>query len=392
MNVFFKMLSVLIVFSVIGCGGSKDSPPKNTVDDTEDVVDTDNTTSDTETATEITIDATAGGLGAPKSNPLNKHTYFSFESGAVVELTDDEAATSNAWDIAFKRSAIKLNGGISGSKGVTGYYVKNNTEAYNAEGDAVVSWFDTATKETELEDLNSITEADIPADSEFTADSLVKAIKGDGSTDGWWLYDPATHLVSANATKYWVIKTSEGTSYAKVKIDSLTKTASFREIAVSFSLQATGESVFSNTTFQHTFNVPLGSGYLYYDFDSQTEVSSDNNNWDIKIGYEAMNYNIFLNGGVSGTGSAAAFGPFESSDEFLSGSVVPFFTSDSSGGLFVTSSWYAYSLANDNKLYPNYRVYIINSGTNSYKLQILSYYHPETTESAYITIRFEKIK
>jgi len=63
------------------------------------------------------VDATAGGLGAATDDPANKWTYFSFDDG-VVELTDEESLTSDAWDLGFKRFNIKSNSGPSGDAGV----------------------------------------------------------------------------------------------------------------------------------------------------------------------------------------------------------------------------------------------------------------------------------
>ena len=64
---------------------------------------------ETETSTEklssstITIDAT---------NQEN-WTYFSFEQGQVVEIPN--ADVSKDWDLAFQRTKVKINGGVSGT-------------------------------------------------------------------------------------------------------------------------------------------------------------------------------------------------------------------------------------------------------------------------------------
>mgnify|MGYP000132332532 CR=1 FL=1 len=63
------------------------------------------------------LDATAGGVSADADDPANRWTYFSFETGEV-ELSDEEALTSEAWDLGFKRFNIKSNSGPSGPKGV----------------------------------------------------------------------------------------------------------------------------------------------------------------------------------------------------------------------------------------------------------------------------------
>lgn len=40
--------------------------------------------------------------------------YFSFAKGDFVDLTEEEAATSLEWDIAFQRYYIRTNSGTSG--------------------------------------------------------------------------------------------------------------------------------------------------------------------------------------------------------------------------------------------------------------------------------------
>ncbi len=352
--------------------------------------------------TTLTVDATAGGAGAPASDPKNKYTYVNLATGSVVDLSDADAATFSEWDIAFKRSAVRLNGGLSGPKGVVGYFTGNNAEAYDANKIPILSWFQAATAETELPDFEAVTAAQIPADSEFKADKLVPAIKGDGTSDGWWLYDPATHAVTAVATNWWVIKSNAGNSYARLHVADLVRdsTANVRRFTLEWYYQGSADTEFGAGLQTRVVEVPLTGGAKYVDFDTPADDADPANvpEWDFKIEYIAASteYRITLNGGVSGTGKAAAFGPITNPDTYMSGTdstVVTHYQSDSAGGIFVDSSWYAYNLTgNDHKLWPNYRVYLIKSGSDVFKLQVLSYYHPQTTtESGWYTIRYEKI-
>ncbi|HRI54068.1 MAG TPA: HmuY family protein [Pseudomonadota bacterium] len=61
------------------------------------------------------VDATAGGSANFGKNPF---VYLDLIGGKKVEVTDVQAIASGAWDIAFKRWQIKLNGGDSGPGGV----------------------------------------------------------------------------------------------------------------------------------------------------------------------------------------------------------------------------------------------------------------------------------
>jgi hypothetical protein len=327
----------------------------------------------------------------------------------VVDLSDADAATSTDWDIAFKRSLVKLNGGLAGPKGVAGYFAGNNTEAYGPDGsdaddkpDPLLPWFQAATADSERPDFEAVTDAQIPADTEFKTDKLVPAIKGDGTNDGWWFYHGApTFAVTAVATNWWVIKSSAGDSYARLHVADLVRdsTAGVRRFTVEWYYQGTADTEFGATLQTRVVEVPLDGGAKYVDFDTPADDADPANvpNWDFKIEYDgtAREYRMTLNGGVSGTGKAAAYGPVTDPDTYTSGTdstVVTHYQSDSAGGIFVDSSWYAYNLAGGHKLWPNFRVYLIKSGTDVYKLQILSYYHPQTTtESGWYSIRYEKV-
>ena len=60
------------------------------------------------------------------SNATDPWKYFSFAKGDFVELTEEEAATSLDWDIAFQRYYIRTNSGTSG-KGQGGALDMNKT-------------------------------------------------------------------------------------------------------------------------------------------------------------------------------------------------------------------------------------------------------------------------
>jgi hypothetical protein len=58
-----------------------------------------------------TIDARSGGMQGTESFVYAKFT----DTGLVkIELLDDESLTNTEWDIAFRRSTIRLNSGASG--------------------------------------------------------------------------------------------------------------------------------------------------------------------------------------------------------------------------------------------------------------------------------------
>lgn len=117
----------------------------------------------------------------------NNWAYFSFEAGDTVAITDAE--NSNAWDLGFQRTRVKINGGISGP----------------GEGGVVML--------TET-DFASVTAA--PADGYLsdTADTLAIVPQ---SEKGWYIYTgPPTHWVLPLEDRVFVIKAADGT-FAKVR-------------------------------------------------------------------------------------------------------------------------------------------------------------------------------
>jgi hypothetical protein len=60
------------------------------------------------------IDATAGGSMVYGDNP---YIYVDLKTGTKVDINDIDARMSTAWDIALKRSSLRINGGDSGTGG-----------------------------------------------------------------------------------------------------------------------------------------------------------------------------------------------------------------------------------------------------------------------------------
>lgn len=103
-----------------------------------------------------------------------------------------------------------------------------------------------------------------------------------------------------------------------------------------------------------------------FDLDGTPEESLE---WDLAF----QGWDVFTNGGASGPGSGAAFGPLPPfyllfPDEALD---VPFLIADRTGGAF--AGWYAYG-GSAHSLYSRYHVYGVETGERRFKLQLLGYY------------------
>jgi len=115
---------------------------------------------------------------------------------AVDLETGGEAAADGPWDLACQRFHVKLNGGVSGDRGV---------------------------------EVAPLVGADFAAVTAAPADGWIRdAADGDDpgtdpdlafeQGDGWYVYDPATHVLTPRPV-VWVIRTSDG-NVVKAVIES----------------------------------------------------------------------------------------------------------------------------------------------------------------------------
>ena len=181
-NIVVWFMLFICVFIFFGCGSSDDENPESPLMESETTnVTPDNTGQDNDVvklkAHTFTIDATNEA----------EWSYFSLEIGDVVEVVD--AINSDAWDIGFKRTQVKLNGGISGP----------------GKGSVVML------TDTTFEDVTVAPEDGYLADSEGTLAIVPQSEKG------WYIYTgPPTHWILPIEDRVFVITAADGT-YAKVR-------------------------------------------------------------------------------------------------------------------------------------------------------------------------------
>lgn len=119
---------------------------------------------------------------------IGDYIRFSFETGTTT--------TGNDWDIAFRGSTIIVNGGEA---------TANDQPARTGDAGAYIA---TGT-------LASISEVDVTL---FEPDSASNGLAiPTGSGNGWYNYNPTTHVISPIAGKVIIVKTNDG-RYAKVEI------------------------------------------------------------------------------------------------------------------------------------------------------------------------------
>lgn len=138
-----------------------------------------------------TIDATAGGLAGSADNP---YVYVDLATGTRVDIDDVAALTSDAWDIALKRSSLRVNSGDSGP---------GLRELAVVQGASL--------------DVVTTTPASGYATDDFAdADCELQTIPGGEPRSAfgeWYSYDPVTHVVTPKEEVY-VVRRSDGASVA----------------------------------------------------------------------------------------------------------------------------------------------------------------------------------
>lgn len=337
----------------------------------------------------ITLDASAGGFGADPTSPANKAAYFNLVRGEVVELSDAQAQVSTDWHVAFKRTNTFFNGGVAGPGNVTSATLATQDDFYNGD-EAVDERFFNATPESELEVFTGA----VVGEQSFAADTPKPTITSDGGDASWWSYNSTTHTLAAAPDNWSVIRGADGQSYAKMHVTAIDTAA--RSVTVELFVQGAGSSAFSATPTTWTADLDdAAGGAACFDIDTAAEMDCDSQAdlWDLRTEISASGraWTLWTNGGAYGDGrSGAAMSGLDAATVagYASAAEVPGFFADAMSNAVKDNAWYAYNLSGNHKLWPNYRVYAVDTGDGIYKIQLTSYYDPAAGTSGHITLRY----
>lgn len=312
------------------------------------------------------------------ASDYDDYVYYNLETLEQVVVGDPKS--SEAWHAGFRRSSIILNGGDSGPGDTQAALAVIQSDFYSGD-DAVLSAFVNADAESELAAFDSVKNDN---GLSYVSDENSGAISSD-----WYIYSgPPTHTVTADSDNWWVVRSASGDSYAQFRVTDLTQNGfNLDDIDIELYIQGSGDSVFSDSSV--TASLDLTNGAVCYDIDTEDEANCSGSDWDLQFD---PSLEIYLNSGVEGGGSGVAFGTLNTGDlaSFTSGATIPHWVVDEAVGIFSESSWYAYNLEGNHKLWPNYRVYTIDTGVAKVKAQILSYYNSNGA-SGFLTIRIEQL-
>ncbi|WP_227697437.1 HmuY family protein [Psychrobacter celer] len=150
-----------------------------------------------------------------------------------VDLKTGQSSTDkdSTWQIGFKRNDVILNGGDSGSGKVGGYLAATPAGYYDAKDEPIVSQFITDGSAATLANLTSTADYDKP----LSARSWVIDSKGSDLNPaytgnfpnldfGWYTYNGMTHQLNPkplDSAQGALIRSAEGNSYARVRLDKI---------------------------------------------------------------------------------------------------------------------------------------------------------------------------
>lgn len=303
---------------------------------------------------EFTVDASANWV------------YVNLGDSTLVTPTPS-ARESSAWDIAFFATNVTTNGGEAGPGSVSVACICQNASATNAEILAM-------TPASEQGDFDAVTS--VPATATFTTDALTPAMSQ-------WYTGTGTGA-SANPDRVFLVRLSDGTSYAKVHVIAIqgASATSAGQVTLEYAVQTSGTASFGPT---QTITLSGTAAAVGADFNTSSTTSAST--WDVKLD----GWNLLVNGGVSGPGSAAvAIGSQPFGETTTAVTTPQAYQTDRYAGVFGTRRWYKYNLAGDNRISPTFDVYLLKRGARVYKLQITNYYGV-TGQARVITFRYQRI-
>ncbi len=304
------------------------------------------------------------------------------------------------WHIAFNRTSVLLNSGASGDGSVAGALGDEQSQFYEASGEPNLTKFFGAQAGGELDHLKG----SFPEPESWKTDGVVYAFG-----DGWSVYGDGG-VISEVPDMGYLVRSGEGDSYARIRILDFnfpTRTGNgIESFNLEFEVQGAGTTHLSGTTIN--FNEPEGydGGDACFDFDASATVDcTTSDTWDVLVGFSGREWYLKTNSGPSGSGQGGALGPIPwaelsaytsaTIDNTTGESLARAYSSDSTGGLFADNSWYAYNLQGAHKLWPNFRVYLIDSDSEDasapvYAMQIINYYGADGN-SGQPEIRWKKV-
>lgn len=351
--------------------------------------------SDTET-----VDS-SGRSGADTANysdldATQGRAYLDLESGHSVTSTDQ-------WHFSYQKYVgFSINGGISGDAGIASCIAHIPEGIYDVNGAPVQSAFEALTRDNTQADFDAVTATNCTAD--FAEDSIDLQIDMENWLAADYSAGAPVFSASSDASNGWIIQSaskndSDIYEYARVKVSTVDYSAGVkRAITLESEIWDDNASVFLSAVTSPELN--FTDNRVYWDMETNSIVTADQN-WDLSIVVDERNWNIQVNGGVSGEGSAAVATLLVDSASQVSnpasgttGDVYKYYSDSASSVLSGPGNYgaFSYGVDDSHNMWPNFTTYLFKDGTRYYKAQIVSNYGEDgTASSGNLYVRYAEI-
>ncbi len=324
--------------------------------------------------------ANPAGIVEIDASSTTLYAYFDLASGRAVTVASP--STSTAWDLALRRYEVRVNGGVAGPGGVSGYNMANNAGATTQQ---VLAF----TPDNQKAAFDAVGVADIPVADSFVTERLV------ANPLGFLTF--AGGAPAANPNAVWKVRRAAGGGFAAFHVVAVTIGGSTPETAVlaSAKIEWRYQPADGALGTVDTLTIDVASGSTALDFANGVAAAPSGCGWDIEVGADfTIATNAACNAGTFPLDAAQSFAGLTTASDaldyglFLSGLTgpVPFSTAlDDPAGPFL------YNLAGDNRLSPTFNIYLVKVGVAVYKFQLTGYYN-STGAGGHPSIRYAKLR
>lgn len=369
----FKLTSLALCVLLTACGDGSDSSKETTSEPTP---------TPAPTAPEQGVISGPHSTGSV-SEPI--FVYYDLETKAVIELTEEEAATNSVWDMAFKRSGIYLNQHSENT--VKAYATGNNSEFFNADGSAIAASFIAANADTELDDYLAVKAINIPTDdSQFIGDVTSKII------ENFYDYNSTTHVVTAAQNHYFIVNSDD--TFTKFRVtDIVTAGRGIGQFTLQTAYQGSSDVAFAaeqELVIDAALTCAGDVTHVYVDFDTNQEVTNADD-WDINL--PCATDKISADFTIDIADDAQAIQDFDNNYNAIDPTAVSFYDFQENSHTikaFDSTPWYQYALNGGHLLWSQFDVYLIKTPTTVHKFQLTSYYDADGV-SGNINFRVDEV-
>lgn len=334
----------------------------------------------------VACDSSASTGPAPLNTATTELLVDASASTAYVRLGDtvrtvtpSAPATSTEWDLSLFATTVALNSGAGGPGDVQAYCLCGNENVTNAQ-------IQTLTAANQRAAFDAVTAAQIPADNQFSSESLIPRVTG------WYTGNGAS--AAANPARTFVLLRTRVLPiplYGKFRVTNISGATATTpgSVTIEYTMQATGAGPLPAA---RTATITVGAAPVFFDLVNGREVSAAET-WDIRFEGFLIRANSGASGGAGILVAPPVDAPFATLDlTALRATPNPAFGQDALGGPFGARPWYRYNVTGtDLQIWPTFNVYLVKRGAQVWKVQLVGYYDTQG-QSRRITVRSARLR